>query len=183
MSTLMSAATLAAPLAAGWGAHTLVWRRRLDRARRDPLTGLHTRHGWTLRAERIIARPGAVVLLVDLDRFKQINDTFGHAAGDAVLVTTAERLAHWCGDTGAAGRLGGDEFAAVATSPRGTVPQLRAALAEPVSVDGQLVPTSASVGMARVADLPVPVLSAALEAADRSMYAAKGTPGRRGGDR
>ncbi|MFE1016600.1 GGDEF domain-containing protein [Streptomyces sp. NPDC058794] len=98
----------------GWALHGSVLTRRLASARRDPLTGLHTRAGWTARAEHCIRRhPRAAVLLVDLDHFKTLNDTHGHAAGDAALIATAHRLSNWCGRHGTAGRLGGDEFVAV----------------------------------------------------------------------
>ena len=114
--TLVDTQTIAAAglPALGWALHGgLLWRR-LATARRDPLTGLHTRAGWTTRAEHLLAKhPGALVLLVDLDDFKTINDTHGHAAGDAVLTATAQRLADWCGRHGIAARLGGDEFAAI----------------------------------------------------------------------
>ncbi len=84
----------------GWAAHSGYLARQLATARRDPLTGLHTRAGWTARAERVIRRhPAAAVLLLDLDDFKALNDTHGHAAGDAALAATAARLTAWCGRT------------------------------------------------------------------------------------
>ncbi|WP_344625931.1 GGDEF domain-containing protein, partial [Kitasatospora arboriphila] len=97
----------------GWTTHGTWLARRLATARRDPLTGLLTRDGFTARAERLIrSHPDrATVLLVDLDDFKTVNDTHGHAAGDAVLTATAHRLTAWCGPSGLAARLGGDEFA------------------------------------------------------------------------
>ncbi|MFF7380686.1 diguanylate cyclase domain-containing protein [Streptomyces massasporeus] len=71
----------------GWAVHGGILTRRLACARRDPLTGLPTRAGWTARAEHLIRRhPNAAVLLVDLDQFKTLNDTHGHASGDAALV-------------------------------------------------------------------------------------------------
>lgn len=162
--------------ALGWALHGgLLWRR-LATARRDPLTGLHTRAGWTARAERLITKhPSALVLLVDLDDFKAVNDTHGHAAGDAVLTATANRLSTWCGRHGIAARLGGDEFAAIATHP-GTAGLfgLRAALDEPVTHGGHVLPVSASVGHCYPDQLPVPTLTDALSAADAAMYAVKG---------
>ncbi|KQX47319.1 MULTISPECIES: GGDEF domain-containing protein [unclassified Streptomyces] len=163
--------------ALGWALHGgLLWRR-LATARRDPLTGLHTRAGWTTRAEHLLAKhPGALVLLVDLDDFKAINDTHGHAAGDAVLTATAERLAGWCGRHGIAARLGGDEFAAVVTDPAHTAGlyALRIALDEPVNHHGHVLAVSASVGRCHRDQLPVPTLTDALSAADAAMYASKG---------
>ncbi|MFF9484292.1 GGDEF domain-containing protein [Streptomyces sp. NPDC014676] len=165
----------------GWAVHGSVLAHRLASARRDPLTGLHTRAGWTARAEHRIRRhPAAAVLLVDLDHFKALNDTYGHAAGDAALVATADRLRAWCGRHGTAGRLGGDEFVAVvrdlAIVDRD---ELTATLHRPLDYAGRSLPLAASVGVCRVAELPVPLLTDALAAADAAMYAAKGR-GRRG---
>ncbi|MFG2835074.1 GGDEF domain-containing protein [Streptomyces zaomyceticus] len=163
--------------ALGWALHGgLLWRR-LATARRDPLTGLHTRAGWTTRAEHLLAKhANAFVLLVDLDDFKATNDTNGHAAGDAVLTETARRLSDWCGRHGIAARLGGDEFAAIVTDPAHTAGlfALHAALDQPVTHNGRVLPVSASVGHCHRDQLPVPVLTDALSAADASMYAAKG---------
>ncbi|MFH9552285.1 GGDEF domain-containing protein [Streptomyces sp. NPDC017435] len=165
----------------GWAVHGSVLARRLACARRDPLTGLHTRAGWTDRADHLIRRhPNAAVLLVDLDHFKTLNDTHGHAAGDAALVATADRLRIWCGHTGTAGRLGGDEFVAVVRDLAAVdLVALTAALHRPLDYDGVPLPLAASVGACTVADLPVPCLPDALAAADAAMYAAKGR-GRRG---
>ncbi|MEU6509368.1 GGDEF domain-containing protein [Streptomyces sp. NPDC046942] len=163
--------------ALGWTIHGGVLLRRLATARRDPLTGLHTRDGWTTRAERLLAKhPGALVLLVDLDDFKAINDTHGHAAGDAVLAATARRLSSWCGHNGVAARLGGDEFAAIVTHPDHTagLSALRDALDRPVDRNGQTLPVSASVGFCHRLHLADPTLTDALSAADSAMYAAKG---------
>ncbi|MFB6840595.1 GGDEF domain-containing protein [Streptomyces sp. NPDC056361] len=163
--------------ALGWALHGgLLWRR-LATARRDPLTGLHTRAGWTTRAEHLISKhPDALVVLVDLDDFKAINDTHGHAAGDSVLAETARRLSEWCGRHGIAARLGGDEFAAIVTDPTHTpgLFALRTALAEPVTHHRRTLRVSASVGHCHRDQLPVPLLTDALSAADAAMYAAKG---------
>ncbi|MEV6794873.1 GGDEF domain-containing protein [Streptomyces sp. NPDC051320] len=163
--------------ALGWALHSGFLTRRLATARRDPLTGLHTRAGWTTRAERLITRnPGALVLLLDLDDFKAVNDTHGHAAGDAVLAATAARLDTWCDRHGLAARIGGDEFTAIVTDPTRTpgLDSLAASLCRPISYRGFPLPVSASVGACYVADLPVPTLTDALAAADAAMYAAKG---------
>ncbi|MGW1626892.1 GGDEF domain-containing protein [Streptomyces sp. NPDC002172] len=160
----------------GWAVHGGLLTRRLADARRDPLTGLPTRAGWTARAEHLIRRhPNAAVLLVDLDHFKNLNDTHGHAAGDVALVATADRLRAWCGHNGTAGRLGGDEFVAVIRDLAAPdLDALTAALHRPLPYDGTLLPLAASVGVCRVAELAVPLLTDALAAADADMYAAKG---------
>ncbi|MFD7699042.1 GGDEF domain-containing protein [Streptomyces caelestis] len=165
----------------GWAVHGSVLAHRLASARRDPLTGLHTRAGWTARAEHCVRRhPAAAVLLVDLDHFKTLNDTHGHAAGDAALVATADRLRAWCGRHGTAGRLGGDEFVAVVRDLAIVdLDELTATLHRPLDYAGRSLPLAASVGVCHVAELPVPLLTDALAAADAAMYAAKGR-GRRG---
>ncbi|MFG2473643.1 GGDEF domain-containing protein [Streptomyces fagopyri] len=176
------ALALALPLI-GWAAHSGLLTQRLAAARRDPLTGLRTRAGWTARAQRAIRRHrDALVLLIDLDDFKSLNDTHGHAAGDTALVVTASRLAAWCGRHGIAGRLGGDEFVAVTTRPHGeaSTGELIRDLNRPFTHHGQILPLAASVGVCHLTDLPHRALPEALTAADAAMYAAKGHSGRRG---
>jgi diguanylate cyclase len=112
-------------------------RRRAERrieylANHDPLTGLPNRASFAQRLDQHLRAPPDAsgtfaVLCLDLDRFKEINDVFGHAAGDALLVTLARRMQDAIGDTFLA-RLGGDEFAIVA-SAEGQAPKA-AALAE-----------------------------------------------------
>ncbi|MBC2869842.1 GGDEF domain-containing protein [Streptomyces mexicanus] len=174
--TLQALTSLA--LAVGWALHAGRLYRRLDRSRRDPLTGLWTRDGWTRRAERVIRRhPRAAVLLADLDGFKPVNDRHGHEAGDAVLAAAGERLTAWCGAHGVAGRLGGDEFVAVLDNDErldDRLADLAQLLREPVDHHGLQLTVGASIGAARLAALPEPTLSAALGAADQAMYQVKG---------
>ncbi|MFJ6633336.1 GGDEF domain-containing protein [Streptomyces sp. NPDC091376] len=176
-STLLPALAAAAPLAVGWATHARWLRRSLHTARRDPLTGLRTREGFTRRATVLLKDPRAVVVLADVDKFKQINDTYGHAAGDALLQATAERLARYVGRSGVVGRLGGDEFAAVVLDTHGTVGDLLAVLhgvlARPVDGQDSAVRTTVSLGWVRAADFPGEDLSALLGRADEAMYAAK----------
>lgn len=163
--------------AVAWAVHTGWLSRRLAAARRDPLTGLHTRSGWTVRAERLIRRHQgtAAVLLADLDGFKLLNDTHGHAAGDFALSAAADRLAAWCGRRGLAGRLGGDEFVAVVPdTDNARLAELHRVLHEPVFHLGTPLPLAASIGVCRVADLALPALTDALAVADADMYAVKG---------
>ncbi|MGV9618090.1 GGDEF domain-containing protein [Streptomyces tendae] len=177
MSTLATVLLSALPLAAGWAVH--VWRLRavLSTARRDPLTGLRTRDGFTRRATALLKDPRAVVVLADVDKFKDINDTYGHTAGDVLLKATADRLAHHVGRTGVAGRLGGDEFAAVLLDDHGTAGDmltvLHGVLARPVDGQNPDVHTTVSLGWVRAADFPADDLSALLRRADEAMYAAK----------
>ncbi|WP_055606675.1 GGDEF domain-containing protein [Streptomyces prasinus] len=174
--------TLAVPLT-GWTVHAVSLHRKLAAARRDPLTGLLGRDGYTAKARQITDRYGdaALVVLVDLDHFKQINDgPGGHAAGDRVLAATATRLTAWAGSRGAVGRLGGDEFAvAVRIGPARRelrLAQLTQLLAQPVEVeDGVLVDVAASIGAASPDVLGTTDLSVLQRAADAAMYAGKHT--------
>lgn len=87
----------------------------------DPLTGLLNRRGFEDFFEREIARtkrnksPGGIFVLIDLDHFKRVNDSFGHAAGDACIRTVGALLAKSIRQVDAAARFGGDEFALVLT--------------------------------------------------------------------
>ncbi|WP_405636001.1 GGDEF domain-containing protein [Streptomyces sp. NBC_01178] len=177
MSTLLTALATAGPLAAGWSVHTVWLRRSLRSARRDPLTGLRTRDGFTRRANVLLKDPRAVVVLADVDHFKQINDQYGHAAGDALLKATADRLAHYVGRDGVAGRLGGDEFAAVVIDTHGTIADLLAVLhgvlARPADGMNPAVRTTVSLGWVGAADHPGEDLSGLLRRADEAMYTAK----------
>ncbi|MEU5296964.1 GGDEF domain-containing protein [Streptomyces umbrinus] len=177
MSTLATVLLSALPLMAGWAVHVWWLSGCLNTARRDPLTGLRTRDGFTRRATALLKDPRAVVVLADVDRFKQINDTHGHAAGDALLKATAERLAHHVGPSGVVGRLGGDEFAAVLIDDHGTAGDLLAVLhgvlARPVEGQNPAVHTTVSLGWVRAVDSPAGDLSGLLRRADEAMYAAK----------
>ncbi|MEU6680915.1 GGDEF domain-containing protein [Streptomyces sp. NPDC046925] len=174
--------TLAVPLT-GWTVHALTLHRKLAAARRDPLTGLLGRDGYTAKARQITDRYGdhALVVLVDLDHFKEINDgPGGHAAGDRILAATANRITAWAGSRGAVGRLGGDEFAAaVRTAPARRelrLAQLMQLLAQPVEADdGLLVDVSASIGAACPDLLDTRDLGLLQRAADAAMYAGKHT--------
>ncbi|MYT19975.1 diguanylate cyclase [Streptomyces sp. SID7760] len=186
MSHTITALAAALPLASGWSVHSLWMRRRIAAARRDPLTGLLTRDGFSEAARRWLStiRPRAVCL-IDLNEFKQINDTYGHAAGDAVIRAVGERLREWAlNNSAVVGRLGGDEFAAVApayseSQLAETLGSLTAGLERPVEAGGQSLSISAAIGVVRFnprtdrADLPE-----LLRVADEQMYRAKrtGTP-------
>ncbi|MFJ9373798.1 GGDEF domain-containing protein [Streptomyces sp. NPDC101455] len=180
MSELLFTAVSGVPMAAGWSLHALRLRRRIESARRDPLTGLFTRDAFAERASKVLAGGRSAVYVIDLDRFKEINDTHGHAAGDAVIAATGERLAEWADTNGGiVVRLGGDEFAAVArvyslADLSWTLNELTRAIEQPVMVDGRALTVGASVGAVaydpRTADID---LSTLLRLADEQMYAAK----------
>ncbi|GHG19635.1 GGDEF domain-containing protein [Streptomyces hydrogenans] len=170
--------TLAVPLT-GWTLHALTLHRRLAAERRDPLTGAQRRAAFERRAQRLLARhrQDALLCLVDLDHFKGLNDTHGHAAGDAALAATGERLARWAGPHGVVGRLGGDEFAAATRVGDGAIEQhlqaLVDALHEPVPTDAGPVAVAASVGAAVPDYLGIHALPALMRGADVSMYRTK----------
>ncbi|MGE0877598.1 MAG: diguanylate cyclase [Acidimicrobiia bacterium] len=148
-------------------------------ARHDSLTGLGNRVLLDEQLQSALGRlSGDVALLfVDLDGFKEVNDSFGHAAGDVVLRAAAERLraATRPGDTLV--RLGGDEFA-VLISGAGSDQALVLAdrllddLQRPLDVDGVAVRVGASVGIALRGDTPVSP-SVLIQRADKAMYEAK----------
>jgi diguanylate cyclase (GGDEF)-like protein len=147
------------------------------RAGTDPLTGLANRAGLTSELGQRAPRGNLAVLLVDLDDFKVVNDTLGHASGDVVLVEVAERLATLVAGDGMAARLGGDEFVLLAPSPSPVISRLlaydvRRTVARPIDIDGRFVTVHASVGVVHglAGDSP----RALLHAADIAMYQAKG---------
>ncbi|MFF2383088.1 GGDEF domain-containing protein [Streptomyces sp. NPDC058108] len=177
MNTPVTVLLSVLPPAAGWAVHAWRLRARLNTARRDPLTGLRTRDGFNRRATVLLKDPRAVVVLADVDRFKQINDMYGHAAGDALLKAIAERLTHYVQGGGVAGRLGGDEFAAVVIDDHGTAGDLLAVLngvlARPVDGQDPAMRTTVSLDWVRAADFPDDDLSGLLRRADEAMYAVK----------
>ncbi|MGW0664555.1 GGDEF domain-containing protein [Streptodolium elevatio] len=175
------AAAAAVPLAALAFADNVRVRRRLQQAGRDELTGLPRRQALTARGEQLLARrpDDVLVLLLDLDRFKETNDNHGHAAGDRVLDAVADRLLDWTAARGGmVARLGGDEFGAYARVPYDRVPRELAALPtlleRPVVYGGQALPVAVSVGAAHTTDLPDASWSTLLRVADVGMYRTKG---------
>ncbi|GAB3504813.1 diguanylate cyclase [Pseudoxanthomonas daejeonensis] len=159
--------------------------RALDQLQRiDALTGLAGRRHWQQQAEAALRRlrddgTVATLLMVDIDRFKDINDQYGHASGDDVLRLVAGLLRRRLGDADNAGRFGGDEFAVVLA---GIGRDEAFAIAEGMRRDVEAAETSArhagglrcsvSIGVAE-ADPADPGLRQWLEAADRALYAAK----------
>ena len=150
-----------------------------DRATRDALTGLPNRGEFTGRVERALTTAGrgnVAVLFVDLDGFKDVNDSFGHAIGDELLVEAAGRLATEVRDTDVVGRFGGDEFVALLAdcseeSALEIAERLRAALSMPYRIGHRDVVVSASIGLARPeADDDA---ESALRNADLALYRAK----------
>ena len=127
-------------------------------ARSDALTGLDNRSVLRERLEIAIQRDDATVtvgvIYIDLDRFKSVNDTLGHDAGDSLLLQVAERLRECVRASDTVARMGGDEFAILVRSTRGeqavdaTAHRVLAAIVEPIVLCGKAIAVGASVGFA-----------------------------------
>jgi diguanylate cyclase (GGDEF)-like protein len=151
-------------------------------AHHDALTGLPNRLSFAEFAKRAVQRAKlgetVAVLLIDLDRFKPVNDTFGHAIGDALLREVAARLRAAVRSEDEIARTGGDEFAVIqydAELVRGTealAGRLVESLSAPYHLSGQVVEIGASVGVA-VAGPGVPAVNSLLHNADLALYRAK----------
>ncbi|MEU6812243.1 bifunctional diguanylate cyclase/phosphodiesterase [Streptomyces sp. NPDC046831] len=158
-------------------------RARAEEQLRDPLTGLPNRQ-WLLEriwtalddAERIGAR--SALVLIDLDRFRSVNDTLGHLAGDRLLLQIADRLRLALPRGAEAARLGGDEFAVLLPVADSTTSATRAAralvtaLSSPLDLDGLTLVLEASAGVAVFPDHAVDA-EGMLRRADVAMYQAK----------
>ena len=155
----------------------------LGAATHDPLTQVLNRAGFQMLGTRLLRRnqgegSGTAVLLMDLDRFKQVNDRYGHAAGDDVLVAFAASTREALRPTDLIGRHGGEEFCALLTVHRvedamAVAERIRSrfeALRTPVGEAMIAVTVSIGVAMIRADE---PVADAALVRADRAMYRAK----------
>ena len=157
--------------------------RREHQAHHDELTGLANRALLLRRTDDAllgVARSGgrAGLLLLDLDRFKEVNDTLGHPVGDALLRVVAHRLTRSVRPGDLVARLGGDEFAVLLPSAadesvaREVAARLRAALAEPIRLGGISFKIEASIGIALYPD-DATTVEVLLQRADVAMYLAK----------
>lgn len=151
-------------------------------AKRDPLTGLGNRRDLLEEFEARTDHPDAkfALLLVDLDRFKPINDTFGHTVGDAVLRVVSDRLQATVRGDYTVARMGGDEFA-ILTEAHASVDEEGALdlayriieeLSQPIKCDGHLLSVGASVGIA-LYPRDGSSFQEVLHCADAAMYRAK----------
>jgi diguanylate cyclase (GGDEF)-like protein len=155
--------------------------RRLRRqALHDSLTGLPNRTLLHQRADRVLrGDEPAAMLLIDLDRFKEVNDTLGHDYGDALLMEVSERLQAALRRSDTLARLGGDEFAVLVDSVpnRDAVVEvagrLQDALRRPFALRGVAVELEASIGVAHYPEHGTNA-GALLQRADVAMYDAKG---------
>ncbi|MDA1464508.1 hypothetical protein PALA5_03754 [Pseudomonas aeruginosa] len=155
----------------------------LEMAYRDPLTGLGNRKAFDEQLGQALLRAGSggselALLYLDLDRFKEVNDRFGHDIGDALLRTVAERVRSTLRQPDKAYRLGGDEFAVLLEDSQENNPQrlaerLLAALVQPIALNGERIDfVTPSIGIAlylrHAGDA-----EGLVRAADSAMYEAK----------
>ncbi|MFO8148747.1 MAG: bifunctional diguanylate cyclase/phosphodiesterase [Trueperaceae bacterium] len=154
-----------------------------DRAQYDVLTGALNRRAFERRLDDWIraprgGEPGFALLFVDLDRFKFVNDTFGHAVGDQLLIAVARQLADNVRDGDLIARQGGDEFVVALAGVREA--EVAAAVAEklvrlfavPLEVEGKAISVSASIGVA-LHPRDGETVHAMVRSADAAMYAVK----------
>jgi len=148
-------------------------------ARHDSLTGLPNRAAFNDAVTQAIQndRQQSSVMLIDLDRFKDVNDTLGHHYGDLLLQQVAARFRGALGDEHVIARLGGDEFAVLTTSTgseesQHVADQLTLALRNPFELEQMVVDTQASIGIAQFPQHGAGVQSL-LQKADVAMYRAK----------
>ena len=161
-------------------------------AQTDSLTGLANRAMFLERLNALIrparsrrsAQPACTLLLIDLDRFKEVNDALGHGAGDRVLQQLARRLARFASDDVLPARLSGDEFTMILAGGSGAAAamalaeRVRAELTRPVRIRGQQLDVGASIGIATFPD-HASNPNDLLANADLALYRAKAE----GGDR
>jgi len=182
------ASALASVVATAW--EQVSQRERLGhQALHDPLTGLANRVLFLNRLEQALARrpasvdgtaSGVAVMLIDLDDFKTVNDSFGHAAGDTLLTVAAHRFAGIVRPQDTIARLGGDEFGVLCedvndtTTAAALAGRLQSACTLPVSVNGASLTFSASIGVTWSRHTSERPLAAVLLAeADAALYRAK----------
>jgi diguanylate cyclase len=160
-------------------AHLAAWRLNEQQGLHDPLTGLANRTQLLETTARMLARrPGPTsVLLLDLDDFKDVNDSRGHAAGDQLLTTVSRRIEGCVRSVDQVARLGGDEFAVVVAGSARTAAEVGervlAALADPVVVDGRAIHVRVSIGVADSTSAGDRSADTLLRNADLAMYLAK----------
>lgn len=154
-----------------------------DLASKDPLTGLHNRRYFSEEMDREFAaaeRYGShlTCLMFDLDEFKQVNDRFGHRAGDDVLIALAEAITTELRSSDIAARFGGDEFILLlpqtsAEAARSLADRIVHTFTRLVAQQAPGVPTGLSVGIASLSATHAPSAEALVNEADKALYAAK----------
>lgn len=157
-------------------------RMYVERSEKDPLTGLLNRRGFIDVVTACLAQPSTththlVVLMVDLDDFKQVNDTHGHAAGDRVLLEVAELLRHHLPPDAAISRAGGEEFLIALTSAASDATPIAARLCTAIAELPYQITASIGTSSSKLHRLSGPGSVGRIEQlialADAAMYAAK----------
>lgn len=162
--------------------HRLAAQALDELAHHDPLTGLKNRRAVLEHVVTIMAQspsPPIATLFIDVDRFKNVNDSYGHGVGDALLAAIAKRIVSCLRFGDAVGRIGGDEFLIVLHGVNDLAASLevadkvRRAVAEPLVIDGLRVHPTISLGVSlpRAGDTPDSLIARA----DRALYEAKET--------
>ncbi|HTU80997.1 MAG TPA: GGDEF domain-containing protein [Candidatus Acidoferrales bacterium] len=183
---------LAAVLVAGLMARLLSQRTALEVARQtaaeqermalhDGLTGIMNRRAFFSALERAVSggTNHGVICVFDIDHFKKINDTYGHATGDELLVRLAETIEESVRTSDAVARLGGDEFAVFIHPPverddvERILKRITSVMKLPVTIRGKDVRASVSVGAALIGGESMDEVQEALERADAALYQAK----------
>jgi diguanylate cyclase (GGDEF)-like protein len=153
-------------------------------ARYDAMTGLANRALFMITANEALgrvrrSRAHVLVLMIDLDRFKAVNDSLGHATGDALLKAVADRLREIVQDVNGVARFGGDEFAIIMSGPEdqhhgatALADRILQAITEPYELDGRTVVIGASIGMT-FAPGDADDVDALIRNADLALYKAK----------
>ena len=186
---VVAAGAAATPLGIQFGIWVL--RNDANESVTDPLTGLLNRRGLRLHVgdlmrDRNFADADLVVMVVDLDRFKGINDTFGHAVGDEVLIRSARRIKSAVRGSALVARVGGEEFVVVDVTGSGSTERITERVRAAVGAAADRARVTASVGVTSVAlaEFESPDVEAAglldrmIGHADLAMFGAK----RRGGN-
>ena len=191
-AALAAAISLVALLIIATGISTFLFERKVssERERRiahiamhDSLTSLANRHQFTTALQRetkrlLHVRRPFTLLMIDLDRFKPINDTLGHPVGDQVLQRASSRLKHAARDGDLVARIGGDEFAIIAfgvgdsRSAEAIADRAVEILSRPMIVDGNVIELSCSIGMAMAPEQGTRA-EVLIQHADVALYAAK----------
>jgi diguanylate cyclase (GGDEF)-like protein len=191
--TIAAIATLVTtPLVVHFGLWVL--RTEANDSMTDQLTGLLNRRGLNLQIGTLVqghalvdlADAAVAVMVIDLDRFKHVNDTYGHAVGDSVLIRSARRITCAVRSSALIARVGGEEFVVVDVIEQQHIPRISERVRVAIEATADTVPVTASVGVAavsvdcfkRTASDPVAILGAAIECADHAMFEAK----RKGGN-
>ncbi len=157
-------------------------RAHAYRADHDALTGLYNRAGFLGQLQQMLDEAGSntvAVLFMDLNGFKPVNDTFGHAAGDRVLQDTAERIRQTIRSSDLAGRVGGDEFVVALSFPASQdqglqrlTNQLQEVIRQPIGWNGHALTVATSIGAATSREVGGGA-SELIDAADLRMYKMK----------